>query len=160
MAISEIKIMPQALDPSNESAHLWIMGLVATSPVVTGACSMMSKLLAAAWVPAEIGLLLFFALVAFFGGGIRAAIRRDPRRPMIDVLLQAAASGFCGLIIGAVGVHLWGTDRVYLLLALVGVAGWVGTVLLDMAGDRLVAYTHRRLDQEAGEAPPPDPFND
>lgn len=101
--------------------------------------------LAEAAVPPQIGVLLLFALVGLFAGAVRAAQRPAPRPAMRDVCNQACGGCLTSFLAGATLLNFWGTEHPYLALVIAGVAGWVGTVLLDRAGQILVSEADRRL---------------
>jgi hypothetical protein len=84
--------------------------------------------------PERFGLLVFCGLVGLFGGGVRAALRKDPNpSPVRDVLANAAASGFAAFVVAAATLDLWPMGRDYAVIAIAGVCGWAGAAILDAA---------------------------
>ena len=92
--------------------------------------------------------LLWFFLVAFFGGAAKGLLYRKPTTRWLDVFAQALASGFTGFVVGTALLRWMGADHMDLVLALVGLAGWIGPALMDYFGSLAVAV----LKQKAGEA--------
>lgn len=113
-------------------------------------------------LPAKFGLLLLCSVIGLFGGGIRAALRRDPTVPPVrDVLTQAAASWFAAFIAAAVCMDRLEGTREYLMLAIAGVTGWAGATVLDAATRGGTKWLESRLDRTAsnqeGAKPSADP---
>jgi hypothetical protein len=114
-------------------------------------------ILALATLPPEIGLLLLFAIVGIFAGGVRAAQRTTPHPALYDVLSQAAGGGLSAFCAGAVCLGYWGPDRLYVELVVAVLAGWLGTVLIDMAAQAALRAANQRIENGVGKfAPPPE----
>lgn len=110
-------------------------------------------------MPEHLGLLLFFALVGLFAGGVRAAQRVAPRPVLRDVVTQAAGGALTAFVAGCACLWWWDTTRMYLSIMIAGIAGWIGTLLLDKAAVVLELWAAQRLPAPAqptqAAAPPP-----
>ncbi|MGE5609705.1 MAG: phage holin family protein [Bacillota bacterium] len=93
-------------------------------------------------------ILLWFFLIAFFGGAAKGLLYRKPTTRWLDVFAQAFASGFTGFIVGTALLRWMGESHIDTVLALVGLAGWVGPTLMDYFGSIAIAV----VKQKAGEA--------
>ena len=102
-------------------------------------------------LPVNLGLLLIFSLIGVFAGGIHAAQRLNPRPLLRDILVQAAGGGLTSFLAGAVCLYWWADKNPYLSFVIAGIAGWLGTVLIDKAG----AVAVRQADLKFN--PPKDP---
>ena len=91
--------------------------------------------------------LAYCALIAFFGGGVKAAMRRTERTRWFDVILSAGASGLAGLLVSTALLYLWPTGHNLLIATLAGIAGWIGVALLDLAASLAMA----RIRRETGD---------
>lgn len=94
--------------------------------------------------------LALMALVGFFAGMSRAILGRNDQTRWYDVLAAAAISAIVSSGIGAAGLYYWGPDRILLIFPLCGVGGWMGIVLMDIAGGfalRLIAEKLPRVDE-------------
>ncbi len=101
-------------------------------------------------------ILLWFFLIAFFGGGTRAILHRKPTTRWIDVLAQALASGFTGFVVGTSLIHWWGEQQMDFILALVGLSGWIGPALMDYFGSIAQLVMKRRLGEAGLPTDPPE----
>lgn len=109
-------------------------------------------------MPGVAGLLLTFFLVAFFGGGVRAALR-GPSTPFRTVAVYSAACGFTGFVVGLLCLYMMGDRQPYLSLLFVALAGWVGPDLVEQILAVVSARAGVKLPPETPlpAAPKPDP---
>ena len=105
-------------------------------------------------LPERFGLVIFCGLVGLFGGGIRAALRKDPEMsPIRDVLTNAAASGFAAFICALAMLDIWPTGRDYLVMAVSGVIGWAGAKTLDATTAGATGWLGKLLGRSFGQEP-------
>lgn len=95
-------------------------------------------------LPHDVGMLLTCILVAFFGGGIRAALA-GPEQPFRAVAAYSLACGFTGLVVSLSLLYL-GVAQPYLLLLLAALAGWVGPDIIE----RIAAIASVRVGAKLG----------
>jgi hypothetical protein len=106
------------------------------------------------WLPENIGLLTFFALVGFFGGGIQEASKGSLRSPVANILTNAFVGAFAAFMAGAGCLAMWGTDHVYVSLLVSGMSGWLGTLALN----RLAVWLTSMADARFPVSPPLPPL--
>jgi hypothetical protein len=80
-------------------------------------------------------------------GGAKAILHRKPTTRWIDVFAQALASGFTCFVVGTFLIHWWGEDHLDIILALVGLSGWIGPALMDYFGSIAQLVLKQRLSQ-------------
>lgn len=95
------------------------------------------------FIPHDAGLLLTCVLIAFFGGGIRAALS-GPDQPFRAVAVYSAACGFTGLVVSLSLLYL-GVIQPYLLLLLAALAGWIGPNVIDLVANIATARVGARV---------------
>lgn len=89
-------------------------------------------------------LLAIFFLVAFAGGASKALLYRKTGTRALDILAQGFASGVTGFVAGSVCLQWLGTGYLNLVMALSGLAGWLGPSLMDyMAGIMLAVFQQK-----------------
>jgi tetrahydromethanopterin S-methyltransferase subunit D len=108
-------------------------------------------------VPERFGLMLLCSLIGLFGGGIRAALRKDPQiNPVRDVMTQAAASGFAAFLAAAIMLDRLDSQRQYLMLFVSGIVGWAGASVLDTAARLVTNWIDRYIQKlDNGDDPKP-----
>lgn len=105
-------------------------------------------------IPHDAGLLLTCVLIAFFGGGIRAALS-GPDQPFRAVAVYSAACGFTGLVVSLSLLYL-GVAQPYLLLLLAALAGWIGPNVIELVASVATARVGARVGMPTmGNQPPP-----
>lgn len=93
-------------------------------------------------------LLAWCALLAFVLGGARAVLHRTEKTTWAQVLMAAIASAGAGVITALLILHAWGVESRYLIGAAAGLAGWLGTTLLDWAGEKAMALIQKKVGEE------------
>ena len=100
--------------------------------------------------PPQYKMLGFLALIAFFGGGVRALNERKPDVAgwaLVGYLLTAGAtSALAGLATTSLCLHWFGTNAVYLLIAMAAVSGWMGVVIMEQLGAIALKRLQRKLE--------------
>jgi hypothetical protein len=87
----------------------------------------------------EAGLLVFYFLLGFCVGGIKACRRRNSKSPFKIVLADAAACGATSFFVGLFLLHYdVAQSKPYLAAAGVTLSGWIGPVILEHAADKFL----------------------
>jgi hypothetical protein len=109
----------------------------------------LSRVFFAQTEPPDGRLLAYFAILAFFAGGVRAVLRRSEKTTWLSILAAAAASAIAGFIVGS--LCMWGKVNVYLALPMAGTAGWIGVWLMDAAGEWAKKLVQLKLEERMRE---------
>lgn len=103
--------------------------------------------------------LSFCALLAFVAGGIRAMgqTRTTVTGRVRDVVTSALASAVAGFLGGCLCINYMGMEKPFLVLPIVGITGWIGSAILDLAANFAFRQVQSRLDQQSRDAGFPVP---
>jgi hypothetical protein len=108
------------------------------------------KFLAEVGDTGESRFLAMCALIAFFAGGVKTAMGKNPTPSSKDIAVGACASALSGTLVAMTCLYLWGAERQMLIGAISGLAGWIGPVLLDWAGSVALTVIKERWGNDRG----------
>lgn len=74
-----------------------------------------------------------------------------------DVVTSALASAVAGFLGGCLCINYMGMDKPFLILPIVGITGWIGSAILDLAANFAFRQVQNRLDQQSRDAGYPVP---
>jgi hypothetical protein len=94
----------------------------------------------------------WMAALGLAAGGVKATLHRNPQTTWLSIVAAAIGSSVASMITGFALLYAWGPEKLELILALCGIAGWIGVALLDMAAEWCMGRLRSRFggDDEAG----------
>jgi len=102
------------------------------------------------------GVLLTYFLLAFFAGGIRAAMQ-PTLQPLRLLLAHSMGCGLAGFCVGLACFHFLPNTPPFLPLLFVTIAGWSGPAIVERIAEVAIARVSGQFNQQRPPGPPGPP---